>query len=81
MIRRSPLLELEFCRGSSFDFFQLAAVGRGTSCLVRLAAAFAAGQGVRAAVGGEVEFFAVIDDEQGGSGELLFLEAVLELLK
>ncbi len=30
---------------------------------------------------GEVEFFAVIDDEQGGAGELLFLEAVLELLK
>jgi hypothetical protein len=67
------------------------------SGLVRLAAAFAAGQGgqiaeqvagfeafgqgVRAAVGGEVEFLAVIDDEQGGAGELLFPEAVLEFLE
>jgi len=65
--------------------------------LVRLTAAFAAGeggevaedvagfeaggQGIRAAVGGEVEFFAVVDDEQGGAGELLFLEAVLEFLE
>lgn len=38
-------------------------------------------QGVGAAVGGEVEFFALVDDEQGGAGELLFLEAVLEFLK
>ena len=32
-------------------------------------------------MGGEVEFLAIIDDEQGGAGELLFLEAVLELLE
>jgi len=32
-------------------------------------------------VGGEVESFAVIDDEQGGTAELFFLEAVLEFLE
>ena len=32
-------------------------------------------------MGGEVEFFAIIHDEQGGAGELLFLEAVLEFLE
>ena len=32
-------------------------------------------------MGGEVEFLAVIDDEQGGAGEVLFLEAVLQLLE
>jgi hypothetical protein len=47
--------------------------------LIRLAAAFASS--IRAAAGGEVEFFAVAHGEQGGAGELLFLEAVLELLK
>jgi hypothetical protein len=32
-------------------------------------------------MGGEVEFLAVVHDEQGGAGELFFLEAVLELLE
>ncbi len=65
--------------------------------MVWLAAAFAAGEGgevaeevagfeagcesIRAAVGGEVEFFAVVHDEQGGAGELFFLQAVLEFLE
>ena len=30
---------------------------------------------------GEVKFFSVIDDEKRGTGELLFLKAVLEFLK
>jgi hypothetical protein len=65
--------------------------------LVGLAAAFAAGDGGqvaqqvaglesggerrRAAMGGEVELFAVIHDQLGRAGEVLFLQAVLEFLE
>ena len=80
-----------------FDGRNFFPVRRGASCLVGFAAAFSAGeggeiaqevtgyeagcQGIGAAVGSEVEFLAIVHDEQGGSGETFLFEAVWEFLE
>ncbi len=80
-----------------FNFGELLALWCGAACLIRLAASFASGEGgevaeqvagfeasgnrISTAVGGEVELFAIIDDEECSFGEILFLEAVLKFLQ
>jgi hypothetical protein len=73
------------------------AVGGGTSRLVRLTTAFTTGEsgeiteeiarfetggeGCFTTIGGEVEFLAIVHDEQGRTGEIFLFEAVLEFLE